>query len=247
LSNSSTNTSDTLTAALTDNLPTGVVIANPANASTTCVGGVLTATAGTGTIILTGGTIPVSGGSVPGTCTVTVNVTAANAGSYINTLAAGALVTNNGSNVDPAVGILTVPQVPIAPALGKTFNPTTIRADLRGSGVVSTLTITLNNPNSTVATLTAPLTDTLPSGLKIANPTGATTTCGGGTTVTAAVGGTTVTLPTGRSIQANGSCTVTVKVLSPCKGTYFNNLLPGALRTNLGNNAALAVAVLTVN
>jgi uncharacterized repeat protein (TIGR01451 family) len=65
-----------------------------------------------------------------------------------------------------------------APTLGKAFNLATINP-----GGVSTLTITLSNPITSVVTLTAALTDTLRSGVGIAPIAG--TTCGGGTTVTA--------------------------------------------------------------
>jgi uncharacterized repeat protein (TIGR01451 family) len=246
LSNSSNNTADAIIT-LTDTLPLGVVIAPTPAAGTTCTGGVLTAIAGTDTIVLTGGIIPVGVGTTPGTCTVTVNVTAANAGSYINTLAAGDLQTLQGDNAYPAIATLIVPQAPAAPTLSKAFNPAIIVPG-RGGNVsgVSTLTITLNNPNSTVATLTARLTDFLPSGMKIANPTNASTTCGGGTTVTATAGGTKVTLPAGRWIPVNGSCTVTVDVTAICKGSYRNKLPARALRTNKGSNATRAVAILTV-
>ena len=44
-------------ATVSDTLPTNVLIANPANASTTC-GGTLTATSATALIALAGGTIP---------------------------------------------------------------------------------------------------------------------------------------------------------------------------------------------
>lgn len=64
---------------LTDNLPAGVVVASPANASTTCSLGVLTATPGSSTIDYTGGTI--AAGS---TCTVTVDVTAISEGTFAN-------------------------------------------------------------------------------------------------------------------------------------------------------------------
>jgi hypothetical protein len=51
-----------------------------------------------------------SGSSIPanGNCTLTVNVSAAVGGSYINTLSAGALMTNNGNNAAPAVATLSV-------------------------------------------------------------------------------------------------------------------------------------------
>ena len=57
-----------------------------------------------GTVGLTAeGLIPANG-----SCTVTANVTAAVAGSYVNTLPAGALQTNHGNNAAPAVATLTV-------------------------------------------------------------------------------------------------------------------------------------------
>ena len=151
-------TAASLTAPFIDTLPSGVVIAATPDASTTC-GGATTATAGGSTVTLTGGSIPANG-----SCTVTVSVTAPLGGSYINSLPAGALQTSNGNNAAPAVATLTVnaPGV-VAPTLGKAFNPATINA-----GGVSTLTITLSNADSTVASLTAPLIDTLPSGVVIA-------------------------------------------------------------------------------
>ena len=63
----------------TDNLPADLVIASPANASTTCAGGTLTATAGTGVITYTGGMV-----AAMSTCTVTVDVTGDTPGMYEN-------------------------------------------------------------------------------------------------------------------------------------------------------------------
>ena len=70
---------------LTDNLPAGMLIASPANAATTCTGGILTAVPGTSVINYT--TDPYSVASVPGysSCTVTVDVIAAAVGSLDNT------------------------------------------------------------------------------------------------------------------------------------------------------------------
>ncbi len=93
--------------ALTDTLPTGLVIAAPPNAASTC-GGTLTVTAGGNTIALTGGVIPAGNGVMPGTCTITVNVTAALPGSYTNMLPVGALQTSNGSNTAPVSAPLAV-------------------------------------------------------------------------------------------------------------------------------------------
>ena len=117
-----------------------------------------------------------------------------------------------------------------APTLGKGFSQTTISV-----GGVSTLTITLSNPNDSVATLNGPLIDTLPTGVVIAPTPNASTTCGGGTTVTAPAGGTTVTLPTGRSIPASSggiarSCTVTVDVTAAIAGAYITRWLSAPCR-----------------
>jgi hypothetical protein len=229
----------TLTAPLIDTLPSGVVIAAPPNANTTCGGsGAVVATAGGTTA-----TLP-AGRSIPagGACTVTVNVTASAVGSYVDVLAANALQTTNGNNPTTAVATLTV----VAPggppvSLAKAFSPVLI-----GVGGVSTLTITLVNTSSGVATLTAPLIDTLPSGVVIAAPPNANTTCGGSGAVVATAGGTTATLPAGRSIPAVGTCTVTVNVTGSTVGSFLNTLAANALQTNVGNNPAPAVATLTV-
>jgi Putative Ig domain len=100
-----------LTAALTDTLPSGVLVAPTPNPTTTC-GGAVTATAGGSTVTLaTGSTIPA------GSCTIAVNVTAAAAGSFVNTIPAGALQTNSGNNAAPATAPLAAgPVITLAPA-----------------------------------------------------------------------------------------------------------------------------------
>jgi uncharacterized repeat protein (TIGR01451 family) len=229
----------TLTAPLVDTLPNGVVIAPIPNVNTTCGGvGAPVAIAGGLTLTLPAGrTIPANG-----SCTVTVDVTAALANTYVNTLVAGALVTSNGNNPSPAVATLTViPIGPTAPALSKSFTPSTINA-----GGVSTLTITLSNPNPSIATLSAPLVDTLPTGVVMAPIPNVATTCGGAGAPLAVAGGSTVTLPAGRTIPADGSCTVTVDVTAALGGSYINIIVAGALVTSNGNNPAPAVATLTV-
>ena len=96
---SNADTADATGAGFTDTLPSGLAVSG--SASTTCIGG--TASNTTSTVTLAGGTIPAGSN-----CTVTVDVTAASAGSYINSLAVGALPTSNGSNAGPAVATLTV-------------------------------------------------------------------------------------------------------------------------------------------
>jgi uncharacterized repeat protein (TIGR01451 family) len=244
------STAASLTAPLTDAFPSGVVIA--ATPRTNC-GGILSAPSTGGlfaTVVLTGGSIPANG-----SCAVTVDVTAANAGSYINSLPAGALQTGNGNNAAPAVATLTVntvvvtPPVVVPPTLGKAFSPATIVA-----GGVSTLTITLSNANSTPASLTAQFIDFLPSGMLLIGSS-VSSTCIESLPAIAAgivrspawfvIGPDAVGLMEG-AIPANGSCTVTANVTAPVAGSYFNSLPAGALQTSNGNNVAPAVATLTV-
>ena len=94
-----------------DNLPSGLVVV-PGSVSTTCI-----ETPAPGISLLSGWFIVDTGkvgltaeGLIPanGSCTVTANVTAAAAGSYVNSLPAGALQTDHGNNADPAVATLTV-------------------------------------------------------------------------------------------------------------------------------------------
>jgi uncharacterized repeat protein (TIGR01451 family) len=96
----------TLTAALSDSLPAGVVIANSV-ASTTCGGSALVnATPGAGFLQLSAGTI-IPGGA-PGSCIVTVNVSSASAGAFTNIIPVGALQTSNGNNITPGIALFTV-------------------------------------------------------------------------------------------------------------------------------------------
>ncbi|NCT66977.1 MAG: hypothetical protein GXC76_04940 [Rhodanobacteraceae bacterium] len=122
-----------------------------------------------------------------------------------------------------------------APTVSKAFSPSTVT-----TGANSTATITLSNPNATAATLTAALVDTLPSGLVAS---AATTTCGGTVSFTAG----SVTLASGATIPASGSCTISATVSAAAVGSYVNTIAAGALQTNAGSNAAAASATLTVS
>ena len=161
-------------------------------------------------------------------------------------LAFGGTVTTDANTITVPTCAAFVPPVtpPGAVELGKVFSPTSISA-----GGVSRLTITLSNNNVGVATLTAPLIDTLPADVVIAPTPNVITTCGGAGALVAAAGGTTVTLPAGRTIPggAPGTCTVAVNVTSSVTGgPYTNTLAIGALATSNGSNTAPASTDLTV-
>jgi hypothetical protein len=227
----------TLTGPLVDILPSGLVVAGTGpNASNTC-GGTFTPRTGDSTVTMTGGTIPANG-----SCTVKFDVYAASGGAYVNRLPAGALQTSNGGSAAAAAATLNVnaPGVVLAPTIVKTFGPAFITA-----GGHSTVTITLRNPDSKVATLTGPLVDTLPIGLVVAGSgPQESNSCGG--TFAPKTGDSTVTM-TGGAIPGSGSCTVKVNVYAPVAGVYVNTLPAGALQTSNGSSGAPASATLTVN
>jgi hypothetical protein len=112
-----TNASDaTLLSPFTDNLPSGLVIANPPNIIFTGGGGAPTVTPGDSTVTLPAGrTIPGGSTSNPGVATLTVDVTPQRAGSYVNTLGVGALHTDKGDNIliTPPAGATLVVSRPV--------------------------------------------------------------------------------------------------------------------------------------
>jgi uncharacterized repeat protein (TIGR01451 family) len=187
---------------VTDTFPVtpgaGLVRAATPNAATTCAGGTVTSTAGS--LTLTGGTVPASG-----SCTFQIDVMAASNGSYVNTIPAGALTTNAGSNAAAASATLTVS--PVANLAIVKAGPATVATN----GAISyTLTISNAGPDAANA---ATFADNVPAQI-----TGVTAGCGtplGGAVCGAVnvagnnVTGTVTTLPSGGSvvITINGTAT----------------------------------------
>jgi len=213
--------------AFTDSYPANLVNAAAANGATTCAGGTVTAANNGTSLALSGGTIPANG-----SCTVTVNVTSASAGTYNNS--SGAVTTSNTGSGTAAAGTLVV-MAP--PAALKSFTPASVLVN-----TPSLLTITLTNPNPNATAITGvAFTDNYPANLVNTASAAPATTCSGGT-VTAANNGTSVALA-GATIPASGSCTVTVKVTSSSANSY-NNSTGTVSSANAGNGTA-ASAVLT--
>ena len=215
-------------AAFTDTYPAGVVNAAVPNPVTSCSPGSAT-TPATNQLVLSGATIPPNS-----SCNVTVNVTAAAAGSYVNTLAVGAVTsTNAGSNTAAASDTLLVGR----PRIDKAFAPNPILP-----GGVSVLSFTLTN-SSNVAMTAAAFTDNLPvapGAMVVANPASATNSCGG--TFTATVGANSVNLA-GGTVPAASTCNISVRVTAPVSGNYNN--VSGAVSTSAGTGNT-AAATLTV-
>lgn len=223
-------------AALLDSLPANVTVALTPNASTTCAGGVVTATISATSLQLTGATIP-AGGS----CLFKTDVVSNVAGTYLNTIPAGALATTQGvTNTNPASDTLRVIN---PPSVSKQFSPTSIP-----SNGTSTLTLVLGDTNTTAATLVADFIDTLPTSpapIVIAATPALSGTCTLGS-VTAISGGGIIKYASGAAIPVGG-CTIVVNVTGSTNGTYTNTIPVGALQTDQGSNVQPAIAALTIS
>lgn len=211
----------------TDNYPANLKNAAVPAATSDC-GGVVTAAAGGSSVSFTGGSL--SGNKI---CTVTVNVTSTVMGSYVNST--GTVTTASAGTGAAASATLTVTAA--APTVTKVFSPAAI-----SPGGISTLLITLTNPNSVPITGAA-FTDTYPStNLKNASPSSLSNSCGG--TVTGTSGASALTL-SGGTIPANSSCGVSVSVTSSVAGGYLNS--SGAVTTTNAGSGTAASATLSVS
>src|SRR5262249_50933640 len=192
--------------AVTDNLPAGLVVATPNGLTNTC-GGTATATAGSGSVTLTGGTIAVNS-----SCTVGVNVTGTTAGTKNNTTTPVS-ATNGGTGTTSNTATLNVV---VPETISKSFGAATI--PLNGT---TSLSFTIANPNALSLT-NVTSADNLPSGLVVATPSGLSGSCGGGT-ITATAGASSVSL-TGATLAAGGSCTFSVNVTGTAAGVKNNTV-----------------------
>jgi len=220
ITNPGANTVAEAGVAVTDNLPAGLVVATPNGLTNTC-GGTATATAGSGSVSLTGGTIATNG-----SCTLTVNVTASAAGNYVNTT--GAVSSTNGGTGNTASASLSVQPADL------TITKTHADPFSRGqTGASYNITVKNSGAGPTLGTVT--VVDTLPN---VANTLVATAMTGTGWTCT--LGTLTCTrsdvLAPGASYPA---ITLTVNVPTNIKANVTNTVtVSGGGETNTGNDTA---------
>jgi hypothetical protein len=108
---------------------------------------------------------------------------------------------------------------------------------------ISTLTIRLTNYNAGDLVLSGAMSDALPAGIVIANPSNAATTCAGAS-VQANPGESALSLGVGAAIPAKGSCTVRVDVTATAPGIYVPTLPMDAVSTANGGNPQPAAATI---
>ena len=212
----------------TDPLPTNIAVATPNGLVNTC-GGTPTATAGAGTVSLSGVTLATSG-----TCTLAVNVTATQAGTFNNTTSTVSS-TNGGTGLTASASL----NAAAPPTVSDLFGTSSIPANTSTS-----LSFTVTNPSANTVSLTnISFADTLPAGLAISTPNGLTGSCGGGT-ITAVQATNSISL-TGATLAPNSPCTFSVNVTGTGAGTLSNTT--GAISsTQSGAGATSNTQTLTV-
>ncbi|WP_420004416.1 beta strand repeat-containing protein [Arenibacterium sp. LLYu02] len=163
-------------------LVSGLLVAGTPNAATTCTGGTLTATAGSGSISYTGGSV--SGGA---TCTVTVDVAAASDGTYVNT---SDVLTSNFGTSTTSSATLTVASPEIDLQRPASTSIADGGSDAQGSvavGVQQVLTYTVANTGAATLTLTGSASSSGASNVSvdsISAPGSSTVAASGSTTFT---------------------------------------------------------------
>ncbi|MCC7041152.1 MAG: DUF11 domain-containing protein [Burkholderiales bacterium] len=219
---------DAVSVEVSEVLPAGVSISAPITCTpsgTASCGTITGGAIGSGSFGTTGSVVPAGGGS---TLTFQVPVAFA-AGMTTDPLVNTVHVTDRRSGASASasdsnrLGTTAI-------TLGKTIAPATI-----APGGTATLTITLGNPATSAATLTAAFVDTMPAGVTITS--GNTGTCSDVT-----VAATSLTKAAGSVLPAGG-CTIVVTITSSTPGTVVNTT--GSLETSLGH-APPASAPLTV-
>jgi len=222
----------------TDTLPSGWTVAAVPNKGGTCVNAAAATSASGSTITVTNLVVPPGDAS----CTVTVDVTNAEGQFNPSCLSLPSAFTNFSTNLTTANVNNTVAATCLSvlvPTLSKAFSPTTIN-----DGETTVLTFTLANPAGSPATSIVGFTDTLPSGLMVANPPSVGGTCSNAAAATTATaGGGTVTVSSLDVPAGVASCTVMVNVTNKSgQGNASCSLNPAAF-TNSGGNLVAANAI----
>ena len=224
--------------AVTDNLPTGLVIPAGALSSTTCAGAIVTTP--------TENNVSISGGSIAGTvegqasetCYAEIDVIASLPGTYVNTIPIAAVTaTVDGSTATNSVAATDTLLVasPLVVHMGLLDSGSSYKTDDNVSslptdwttGLVSrspssptTLKIDINNDNAQAGSNLS-FNLNLPAGLLLYSSPLITNTCGGN--IVAQNSGSFLNL-TGGSVSSLGSCQISARVVSNITGAKLTTL-----------------------
>ncbi|WP_189089416.1 DUF11 domain-containing protein [Deinococcus ruber] len=140
---------------------------------------------------------------------------------------------------------------PLPPGVTKKFSPQIASSPAANGETVSTLSITINNPNNGLTYLNSDFTDVFPvspAQMSVSSTPNLTITpagCLASSSVVAPAGATGLTVKSGTSLAA-GACTISVNVTVPKSGQYVNTIGVNALDTTTGKNSVAATDTLTV-
>jgi len=199
-----------------DNLPAGVTVASPANASNSC-GGTLSAAAGSSSISLSPAGGPLVIIPAGGSCSVGVDVIGGSVGTHVNV--SGDLTSNTNSGFNQSSGLasdtLTVSIQRLS--IEKSFTDDPV---LPGGAV--NLRFTIRNLDRRSSASNIAFSDDLDAALSgLAAVSLPSNPCGSGSSIT----GSSVISLTGGNLSAEGSCTFDVGLAVPsgaAPGTYTN-------------------------
>lgn len=201
-------------AAFTDTYPANMRNTSSAAGATTCAGGTVTAANAGGSVALGGGTIPANG-----SCTVTVNVTSATSGSYLNSTGT-VTTTNAGSGTSASATLTVLPSVSIASA-----------SAVEGNAGTTAMTFTITQ--SALSSLASTVTYAASNGTAIGGTCGvagvdyATTT--GTATIPAGSISTTFTVNVCGETSYEGDESFTVTLSSPVNATLGTSIATGTI------------------
>ncbi|RZJ06707.1 MAG: DUF11 domain-containing protein, partial [Haliea sp.] len=226
-----------------DPLPTGMLLASPPAAYTTCDGPTaITGSAGGASINLTGASIAGNG-----SCELVFDVTATGSANWTNSIPVGNIKANGGIFNQTAVSATLVFNTPTGLTVAKATNPST----LSFPGQTSRLTINLSAGTQPVTNLA--FTDhftadgsagAAPNGMSVAATPNAITTCPGG--VVNAQPSAAAVSASGISLAAGATCQVQVDVTSVSVGGITNFIPAGSVLTAQGlTNSGTATTSLT--
>ncbi len=196
---------------LQDALPVGMSVSDPLTSSLlNCGSGTLDPLAvGDTSVNLSGASV-----TIGKTCRIRVNVETTGTGTYTNTITPGNLTTYQKVTIPSNVTAkLVVKNV----ELNKAFNPTNFQV-----GGISTVTITISNPDTVNPKTNVLFTDNLPTNLTVVSGSGAVngTDCIGAvdTSISSKI------ILSGGTIPAGSSCDITARVTSAVATNYDNTV-----------------------
>src|ERR1700730_1852737 len=188
----------------TDTLTSGLVVATPNGLSESC-GGTIRAISGSSSISIANATLPANS-----SCSLTIKVVGTSVGTKNNPVT---VTSNEGGTGNTSTAQVVVIAMP-APTISIAFGSSSIALNASTS-----LAFTISNPNASPLTAVT-FTDSLPSGLVVATPSGLSGSCGGGA-ITAVSASSSVSL-VGATLAASSSCNFSIRVTGATAGVKNN-------------------------